>query len=170
LYKIARKEKIELAQPFNAQQTTWSAEDLSRALDSIRRGTPVQKAAAEHGIPSGTLYGRCKKVGIELTKAATVHWSEGDMVKALESVKGGGMSINQAALHHNLPYSSLYGRINRLKKEQPSEWGAFPAEFGLEAYLQAAAAAHLSSHQEAPAMTNTLTAAPSTVGFFENGK
>ena len=32
----------------------------------------VQKAAAEYGIPSGTLYGRCKKVGIELSKAAQV--------------------------------------------------------------------------------------------------
>ncbi len=30
LYKIARKERIELAQPFNAQQTSWSQEDLDR--------------------------------------------------------------------------------------------------------------------------------------------
>ena len=86
---------------------------LLRALDSIRKGMPVQKAASEFGIPSGTLYGRCKKVGIELTKAAAVHWSEEDMNRALDSVKDGGMSINQAAIHHNLPYSSLYGRINR---------------------------------------------------------
>ncbi len=113
LYKIARKEGIELAQPFNAQQTTWSPLDLNRALESIRRGMPVQRAASEFGIPSGTLYGRCKKVGIELSKAAAVHWSEDDMTRALDSVKEGGMSINQAAIHHNLPYSSLYGRINR---------------------------------------------------------
>ena len=33
---------------------------------------PVQKAAAEFGIPSGTLYGRCKKVGIELSKNTQV--------------------------------------------------------------------------------------------------
>ena len=33
---------------------------------------PVQKAAAEHGIPSGTLYGRCKKIGIELSKTSQV--------------------------------------------------------------------------------------------------
>ena len=89
---------------------------------------PVQKAAAEFGIPSGTLYGRCKKVGnilqaillicivtfycllliiinhylqliikvgIELSKTAAVHWSDDDMKKALESVRSGGMSINQ---------------------------------------------------------------------------
>ena len=33
----------------------------------------------------------------------------------------GGMSINQAAIHHNLPYSSLYGRINRLKRGEEEE-------------------------------------------------
>ena len=42
-----------------------------------------------------------------------VHWSEEDMILALEAVKGGNMSINQAAIHFHLPYSSLYGRINR---------------------------------------------------------
>ena len=43
----------------------------------------------------GTLYGRCKKGGIELSKTSNVLWSEDDMNKALESVKTGGMSINQ---------------------------------------------------------------------------
>ena len=72
LYKIARKEGIELAQPFNAVATTWSQEDLNSALEAIKNGQPVQKAAAEYGIPSGTLYGRCKKVGIELSKHSSV--------------------------------------------------------------------------------------------------
>ena len=31
------------------------------------------------------------------------------------------MSINQAAIHHNLPYSSLYGRINRLKRGEEED-------------------------------------------------
>ena len=51
LYKIARKEKIELAQPFNAVATSWKQEDLESALEAIKNGTPVQKAAAEYGIP-----------------------------------------------------------------------------------------------------------------------
>ena len=90
LYKIARKEGIELAQPFNAVATTWSQvntahtitvppdpdsrvqDDLSTALEAIRGGMAVQKAATEFGIPSGTLYGRCKKVGIELSKNTQV--------------------------------------------------------------------------------------------------
>ena len=42
-----------------------------------------------------------------------VHWSEDDMVSALDTVRTGTMSINQAAIHFHLPYSSLYGRINR---------------------------------------------------------
>jgi len=125
LYKIARKEGIELAQPFNAVATTWTQEDLSSALEAIKAGTPVQKAAAEYGIPSGTLYGRCKKVGIELSKHASIHWSEEDMVAALDVVRMGTMSINQAAIHYHLPYSSLYGRINRLKREATAEWAAF---------------------------------------------
>ena len=44
---------------------------------------------------TGTLYGRYKKGGIELSKTSNVLWSEEDMNKALESVKTGGMSINQ---------------------------------------------------------------------------
>ena len=51
LYKIARKEKIELAQPFNAVATSWKQEDLESALEAIKNGTPVQKATAEYGIP-----------------------------------------------------------------------------------------------------------------------
>ena len=35
------------------------------------------------------------------------------MVSALDTVRTGNMSINQAAIHFHLPYSSLYGRINR---------------------------------------------------------
>ena len=134
LYKIARKEKIELAQPFNAVQTTWTQEDLDHSLEAIRKGMPVQKAAAEFGIPSGTLYGRCKKVGIELSKTAAVHWSESDMKKALETVRTGGMSINQAAIHYNLPYSSLYGRINRLKRDNPADWAGFTGDLSLDAF------------------------------------
>ena len=133
LYKIARKESIELAQPFNAVQTTWTQCELDLALEDVRKGMAVQKAAGKHGIPSGTLYGRCKKVGIELTAksssslikhspssspSAAGSWSEEDMKKALSSVAKGEMSINQAAIAHNLPYSSLYGRINRQKQKQ----------------------------------------------------
>ena len=64
-------------------------DDLEQALTAIRKGTPVQKAAAEFGIPSGTLYGRCKKVGIELSKTTAVHWSEEAMKQALVSVRSG---------------------------------------------------------------------------------
>ncbi len=95
MYKIARKEGIELSQPFNAQSTSWKSDDLEQALRSIKAGTPVQKAATQFGIPTGTLYGRCKKVGIELTKSPNVNWSEADMTLALENVKSGRMSINQ---------------------------------------------------------------------------
>lgn len=46
-----------------------------------------------------------------------VPWSEEDMKDALEAVRVGEMSINQAAIHFNLPYSSLYGRFKRGKYE-----------------------------------------------------
>lgn len=54
LYKIARREGIRLAAPFNAAPTTWSPDDLERALEAIRAGhTSVQKASTEFGIPTG---------------------------------------------------------------------------------------------------------------------
>ncbi|KAJ8686856.1 hypothetical protein QAD02_022650, partial [Eretmocerus hayati] len=121
LYKIARREGIRLAAPFNASPTTWSPADLDRALEAIRSGqTSVQRASTEFGIPTGTLYGRCKREGIELSRSNPTPWSEDAMTEALEAVRLGHMSINQAAIHYNLPYSSLYGRFKRGKYEDPT--------------------------------------------------
>ncbi|XP_044735223.1 broad-complex core protein-like isoform X2 [Chrysoperla carnea] len=121
LYKIARREGIRLAAPFNAAPTTWSPDDLERALESIRSGqTSVQRASTEFGIPTGTLYGRCKREGIELSRSNPTPWSEDAMGEALEAVRVGQMSINQAAIHYNLPYSSLYGRFKRGKYDNDS--------------------------------------------------
>ncbi|XP_043486259.1 broad-complex core protein isoforms 1/2/3/4/5 isoform X4 [Polistes fuscatus] len=120
LYKIARREGIRLAAPFNASPTTWTPADLDRALEAIRSGqTSVQRASTEFGIPTGTLYGRCKREGIELSRSNPTPWSEDAMTEALEAVRLGHMSINQAAIHYNLPYSSLYGRFKRGKYEEP---------------------------------------------------
>ncbi|XP_011686560.1 PREDICTED: protein bric-a-brac 2 isoform X2 [Wasmannia auropunctata] len=120
LYKIARREGIRLAAPFNASPTTWTPSDLDRALEAIRSGqTSVQRASTEFGIPTGTLYGRCKREGIELSRSNPTPWSEDAMTEALEAVRLGHMSINQAAIHFNLPYSSLYGRFKRGKYEEP---------------------------------------------------
>lgn len=122
LYKIARREGIRLAAPFNAAPTTWTQDDLERALESIRAGqSSVQRASTEFGIPTGTLYGRCKREGIELSRSNPTPWSENSMMDALEAVRVGQMSINQAAIHYNLPYSSLYGRFKRGKFESPAE-------------------------------------------------
>ncbi|XP_066991941.1 protein bric-a-brac 2 isoform X3 [Anabrus simplex] len=132
LYKIARREGIRLAAPFNAAPTTWSPDDLERALESIRSGaSSVQRASTEFGIPTGTLYGRCKREGIELSRSNPTPWSEDAMGEALEAVRVGQMSINQAAIHYNLPYSSLYGRFKRGKYEAeghhpPEEPGPSP--------------------------------------------
>lgn len=88
LYKIARREGIRLAAPFNAAPTAWSAEDLERALEAIRAGqASVQKASTEFGIPTGTLYGRCKREGIELSRSNPTPWSEDAMMEALEAVR-----------------------------------------------------------------------------------
>ncbi|CAH2269965.1 jg9708 [Pararge aegeria aegeria] len=116
LYKIARREGIRLAAPFNAAPTSWRRADLERALQAIRCGAAsVQRAATQFGIPTGTLYGRCKREGIELSRSNPTPWSEDAMGEALEAVRVGQMSINQAAIHYNLPYSSLYGRFKRCK-------------------------------------------------------
>ncbi|KAJ8713228.1 hypothetical protein PYW07_013598 [Mythimna separata] len=116
LYKIARREGIRLSAPFNAAPTAWRRADLQLALASIRCGaSSVQRAATQYGIPTGTLYGRCKREGIELSRSNPTPWSEDAMGEALEAVRVGQMSINQAAIHYNLPYSSLYGRFKRCK-------------------------------------------------------
>ncbi|XP_026733915.1 uncharacterized protein LOC113498170 isoform X1 [Trichoplusia ni] len=116
LYKIARREGIRLSAPFNAAPVSWRRADLAAALAAIRAGAAsVQQAAALYGIPTGTLYGRCKREGIELSRSNPTPWSEDAMGEALEAVRVGQMSINQAAIHYNLPYSSLYGRFKRCK-------------------------------------------------------
>ncbi|XP_032520461.1 uncharacterized protein LOC116772393 [Danaus plexippus] len=135
LYKIARREGIRLAAPFNAAPTAWRRDDLARALAAIRAGAAsVQRAAATYGIPTGTLYGRCKREGIELSRSNPTPWSEDAMGEALEAVRVGQMSINQAAIHYNLPYSSLYGRFKRckyqtLQSQPPQELPKYEGEF-----------------------------------------
>ncbi|XP_037085633.1 protein bric-a-brac 2-like [Pollicipes pollicipes] len=120
LYKIAKKEGIKLSAPFSNAQTSWTPADLEKALDAIRGGMSVMKAGTEYGIPSGTLYGRCRRAGIE-RKTVGQPWSEDDMHDALETVQRGEMSINQASMYYNLPYSSLYGRIKRGALETEEE-------------------------------------------------
>lgn len=88
LYKIARREGIRLATPFNAAPTTWTQDDLEKALEAIRTGqTTVQKAATEYGIPTGTLYGRCKREKIELSRSNPTPWSQDAMTEALEAIR-----------------------------------------------------------------------------------
>lgn len=88
LYKIARREGIRLAAPFNAAPTAWTQDDLERALEAIRTGqTTVQKAATEYGIPTGTLYGRCKREKIELSRSNPTPWSQDAMSEALDAIR-----------------------------------------------------------------------------------
>ena len=59
------------------------------------------------------------KVGIELSKTAAVHWSDEDMKKALESVRSGGMSINQVCMdrvdkNHILISSAYWQECHRI--------------------------------------------------------
>lgn len=100
LYKIARREGIRLAAPFNAAPTTWTQDDLERALEAIRTGqTTVQKAATEYGIPTGTLYGRCKREKIELSRSNPTPWSQDAMSEALEAIR---YRLNAASLFINI--------------------------------------------------------------------
>ncbi|CAH0729444.1 unnamed protein product, partial [Brenthis ino] len=146
LYKIARREGIRLAAPFNAAPTAWRRADLERALAAIRAGAAsVQRAAHQYGIPTGTLYGRCKREGIELSRSNPTPWSEDAMEEALEAVRIGQMSINQAAIHYNLPYSSLYGRFKRCKFQPVQTFQSQPPA------PDAAAAAALAAAAPAPA-------------------
>ncbi|VVC90426.1 unnamed protein product [Leptidea sinapis] len=97
---------------------SWSEDDLKCALDALRNGAiSANKASKAYG----TLYGRCKREGIELSRSNPTPWSEDAMGEALEAVRVGQMSINQAAIHFNLPYSSLYGRFKRCKYQPLQE-------------------------------------------------
>lgn len=112
LYKIAKREGIQLSSPFNSATTSWTQENLQLAMDAIRTGQmSVHMASVEFKIPPGTLYGRCKREGLELSRNNPVQWSPRDLKNALEAVKTGQMSINQASEHYKISYSSLYKRV-----------------------------------------------------------
>lgn len=112
LYKIAKREGIQLSSPFNTASTSWTQENLQLAMDAIRAGQmSVHMASVEYKIPPGTLYGRCKREGLELSRSNPVQWSSRDLKNALEAVKTGQMSINQASEHYKISYSSLYKRV-----------------------------------------------------------
>lgn len=112
LYKIAKREGIQLSSPFNSATTSWTQENLQLAMDAIRTGQmSVHMASVEFKIPPGTLYGRCKREGLELSRNNPVQWTPRDLKSALEAVKTGQMSINQASEHYKISYSSLYKRV-----------------------------------------------------------
>lgn len=50
-------------------------------------------------------------------------WSDSNMTDAMEAVRQGEMSINQAAIQFNVPYSSLYNRIKRIKAAEEAGEG-----------------------------------------------
>ncbi|XP_076287905.1 pipsqueak isoform X3 [Lasioglossum baleicum] len=103
---------------------SWSDESLNNALEALRTGTiSANKASKAFGIPSSTLYKIARREGIRLAapfNASPTTWSPADLDRALEAIRLGHMSINQAAIHYNLPYSSLYGRFKRGKYEEPA--------------------------------------------------
>ncbi|XP_075978518.1 BTB-domain-containing protein pipsqueak [Anticarsia gemmatalis] len=158
LYKIARREGIRLSAPFNAAPTSWRRADLQLALASIRCGaSSVQRAATTYGIPTGTLYGRCKREGIELSRSNPTPWSEDAMGEALEAVRVGQMSINQAAIHYNLPYSSLYGRFKRCKYQMQGVPSNQPPQDHQKPETDLPPEAQQYYHQVPPTDTHTYT-------------
>ncbi|XP_045518371.1 uncharacterized protein LOC123710481 isoform X2 [Pieris brassicae] len=123
LYKIARREGIRLAAPFNAAPTSWQRADLQRALDAIRCGAAsVQRAASHYGIPTGTLYGRCKREGIDLSRSNPTPWSEDAMGEALEASRP---DVDQPSGHPLQP--SLLFTIRSLQEMQASGGSGTPA-------------------------------------------
>ncbi|KAH9636789.1 hypothetical protein HF086_009129 [Spodoptera exigua] len=127
LYKIARREGIRLSAPFNAAPTSWRRADLQLALASIRCGAvSVQRAATTYGIPTGTHTspdGKLTSISLCTLKRAfevklhiCVVGASARLICCSDCLhRVGQMSINQAAIHFNLPYSSLYGRFKRCK-------------------------------------------------------
>ncbi|XP_059615538.1 uncharacterized protein LOC132261044 [Phlebotomus argentipes] len=112
LYKIAKREKIQLSPPFNTSATSWTQDTLATAMDAIRNGhMSVHMASTKFKIPSGTLYGRCKREGLELSRTSPAQWSPKDLKEALEAIRSGHMSINQASEHYKISYSALYKRV-----------------------------------------------------------
>lgn len=54
------------------------------------------------------------------------------MTDAMEAVRQGEMSINQAAIHFNVPYSSLYNRIKRIKAAEEAGTEGYDAALAAE--------------------------------------
>ena len=125
LYKICKKESIKLAPPLNTMPPSWSQENLRKAFEAIKNGMSVMKAATEFGIPNTTLYAKCKKEGIELrAKSENCNWTEDDLNVALDSVRMGEMSINQASIHYSVPYSTLYNRFKKCALAEGGDTGS----------------------------------------------
>lgn len=86
LYAKCKKVGIELGRG-NSSPAQPLREETVKALEAIRSGrTSVQKASAEFGISTGTLYSRCRKEGITLRRGNPILWREDDMTEALQTV------------------------------------------------------------------------------------
>ncbi|XP_055686504.1 uncharacterized protein LOC129791909 [Lutzomyia longipalpis] len=129
LYKIAKREKIQLSPPFNTSATSWTQDTLATAMDAIRNGhMSVHMASTKFKIPSGTLYGRCKREGLELSRTSPAQWSPKDLKEALDAIRSGQMSINQASEHFKISYSALYKRVKPNLARHEGHTGGYEGE------------------------------------------
>ena len=76
------------------------------------------------------------------------------MRQAVELVRTGGLSINLASQQCSVPYSSLYGRVRKGRRDSPADW-----EGVNEAQINDAAAVSSSSSGGAGAGANGVSAA-----------
>lgn len=70
--------------------SSTSSFKLDRALEAVRsRKFSISRASTEFDVPARTLYGRCKREGIELNRCNlhATRWSEDAMIEALKIVR-----------------------------------------------------------------------------------
>ncbi|GAB6020744.1 hypothetical protein CHUAL_003406 [Chamberlinius hualienensis] len=116
LWQRSRREGIDTSRSggnFHAAQ--WSEATLAQAIQAVRMGhMSISKASTTYGIPSTTLWSKAKRYGIETSrKLMSEQDREEFMWQALQAVKNGFMSMTQASIKYNVPYTTLWKNFKK---------------------------------------------------------
>lgn len=116
LWQRSRREGIDTSRSTGiAHQSNWTEANLSQALEAIRTGRmSVNKASSTFGIPSTTLWSRAKRYGIETGRKSIWEQDRDEVMwQALQAVKAGMVSMTQASIKFNVPYTTLWKHFKK---------------------------------------------------------
>lgn len=106
-FTILCRRALLLGMKISRKSGPFCQRSMDKALDALRTGEiSGTKAACTYGVPSSVLFRKARLEGIRLQKpfsARSKNWSKAELDQALEALRSGSITIEQASRQFNIP-------------------------------------------------------------------